>query len=167
MTRRSVAISRGFVAGEGPPIAVETVEPSPAADVPAPVDTAIGEVLGYRWAWLRLLPVPCSLVCRAGKAPVWPPVWLRTARDAPPAPADAVSFAGLELAGLGVAAELGRAYPQTLRVWVELRRSGRLAPLTVADAMGDTANARSAWAESWTCGQVLHRLGLVLDEVRL
>lgn len=167
MTRRAVVASRTFLTGS----AIASREPEkmsirPTLAVSAehgPGDTAIGEVLGYRWAWLRHLPVPCSLVCRAGKASVW----LRTAREAPPAPPEAVGFAGLELAALGVAAELGRAYPQTLRVWVELRRSGRLPSLTVADAMGDTANARTAWAESWTCGQVLRRLGLALDGMRL
>jgi hypothetical protein len=78
-----------------------------------------------------------------------------------------VSFVGGELVALGVAAELERAYPTTMRTWVERRGAGALPALTVADAMGEVAGARSAWAERWTCAQVLRRLGLALDGVRL
>lgn len=133
------------------------------AVTPPPESVAVAEVLSFPVRGLRDLPLPSTLLCSfahgGGR------VALRTGASSPPVPQDdppVPAFVGPEVDALALAAEHDRAHEATLRGWLERKPEWRL---TQREAIGGLPHQPPALG--WTTGQVLHVLGLRLDEVWL
>jgi hypothetical protein len=146
------------------------VERVPAASTA--LSLCVREVLGFPIRLLRDLPLPTSLVCSFASGPgrvvlhataVVPSNFAHeggepVAATDPPEQSLAV-FVGPEVTALALAAEHDRA---CLRAWCARKPDWRLTTIEAIGTIGARVEPRH-----WTTGQVLHALGLRLDEVWL
>jgi hypothetical protein len=124
------------------------------------VQLAVREVLGFPIRWLRVLPLPSTLVCSfahgAGRVVLATSSLPEVAPGDPPAP----GFVGPEVDALALAAEHERACEATVREWCAKKPGWRLTRIEAIGSLGHKCEALG-----WCTGRVLAALGLHLDEV--
>src|SRR3954468_10754616 len=133
----------------------EADAPAASVEVSASLPIAVVEVLGFPIRLLLDLPLPTSLMCSIAGGCV-----LLSTSPAAPVPSAMPAFVGPEILALALAAEHDRARDAQMQAWIAKKPDWRLPSLEAIGRLGHKVEPRG-----WSTGQVLHALGLQLDEV--